>query len=254
MSDTTNSIVQVTTLGAQPYDSLMTKIQALLQDGIASTRQVEDLQGQIETLQTTVTILCVVVFVLIARYLLRQKELKKLQSQTGGKQDDKLAELEAKIDQKLSAVASDVNALKGKVNDLTIRAEQTAKPEPPTETITYGSAPVKMQKEEAPRERQQTKYFTPQEIDGRLLVWEYNLKNDSSRGWFVMHIDGDSASYDINPNAIPSILADLVTLGFFANAFEANANAKGIRTQSKGRLRKEKANWIVTEKITIELI
>lgn len=254
MSEKADSIVQVATSGSQPLDSLTTKIQALLQDSIASTRQVEELQGQVDTLQTTVTALCVVVIVLIAGYLLRQKKLKKLQSLTDGKQDDKLAELEAKIDQKLNTAASDVNALKGKVNDLTIRAEQTEKPEPPTETITYGSAHVKVQKEEAPREQQQAKYFTLQESEGRLLVRERNLKNDSSRGWFVMHIDGNSASYDINPNAIPSILADLATLGFFANAFEANANAKGIRTQSKGKLHKNGDCWIVTEKITIELI
>lgn len=99
----------------------------------------------------------------------------------------------------------------------------------------------------------ENKYFMLQELNGQLLVRDRNLKTDPI-GWFVMEIQGERATYDINPKMIPSILADLSTMRLCANDFESKPNASSIRTVKKGVLRKEGQSWVVTEKITITLV
>ena len=228
---------------------------------------VQTLKEQIETQQTILWVLIGLFVLYIIYTFISSRRNQQEQQTTDDTQDDRLATLEKKLEIKINRANSALEQkMKGMVDDVkeqaTIKAQST-----PHHAQGYSEL-VREWKEShgriaqeqkrdipySPAPKNNIKYFTPQESGGQLSVKERNLKDDGSRSWFVMAINGDMATYDINKQVAEDILADQSVLRICANEFEPNASARDIKTIKKGTLRKEGQSWIVTEKITIELV
>ena len=228
---------------------------------------VQTLKEQVETQQTILWVLIGLFVLYIIYTFISSRRNQQVQQTTDETQDDRLAKLERRLELKINNANSALEQkMKGMVDDVkeqaTIKAQST-----PHQAQGYSAfirdvsgshgRMSQEQKHEIPYSsvpKNNIKYFTPQESGGQLSVKERNLKDDGSRSWFVMDINGDAATYDINKQVTEDILADQSVLRICANEFEPNASARDIKTIKKGTLRKEGQSWIVTQKITIELV
>lgn len=230
---------------------------------------IQELQKQVATLHLLSYVLLSVMAVgVIVCYVFVRKQKQK-QQVTDNSQDCKLMELERRLNERMNTAN---NALERQIQDMLSEAE--------SRQFQYGQKwhddnvnastqinrnsevtinPVKMQFSNTDGQKHvQTntyiKYFSLQETGGKLSVRERNLKDDASRSWFVMYIEGDNATYDINKQVTDAILSDQAVLRVCAQDFEPNPDARSIKTLAKGTLRKEGQVWLVTRKIVIELI
>lgn len=237
-----------------------------LQDFITQTQQtIEELQERADSQETIVWVLAVVAIAALALAVYTFVTAKQLKASKeideANNNKDVAKESLRKLEQRLTTFIKEAN------DELTNRLE-TTKSELLTlidgkvdkgATSVYTAAPKPdatpspcADRKEEPKANK--KYFTLQEAAGQLTVKERNLKDDDSKGWFVMEIDGSSAKYDINQRMVSDILSDQAVLRLCANDFEANASAKNIKTLAKGTMRKDGQQWVVTNKITIELV
>lgn len=74
------------------------------------------------------------------------------------------------------------------------------------------------------------------------MPFEFTFVNNMAEG-----------TYDIAPSARNSFLRDIRIITPYVQAFEAIPNPKMIKTISKGKLRKNGMQWVITEKAKIEL-
>lgn len=251
---------QVVGVGENGNNDILSQLGHLNTNVTGLQEQVEALQSQVDSQQLLIWALAALLALLIIGLVVTMRKINKSQSIVDRSQDKKLQELERRLNERVHDATSDVKSLKNKLDDLET-ATNVAK-----ETYFESRSGYKGNQAEQTSNHQESdnrttskpesnlKYFIPQEMNGQLIVKDRNLKAENSRSWFIMNISGNTATYDINPLAQSSMLSDIMTLSMCVNGFEPKPNARSIRTLSKGSMRKHGDSWIVTEKLTIELV
>ena len=265
MSDM-NEIVIDSVLHSVPNTAQNADVASLTTNMIDEFQQrISEMQGQIDCLRLWLWFLTFVIIGLVVGLVLYKKKLKRYQTQRDEEQDDKLLVLEKKFGQLLQKATGDMRSkidqletqttnINASIKEVNTRVAQS-KNEPKAEKggIDTNHRDVNVSANKTTTQ-DVVKYFTPQEVDGQLIVRERNLKDDNSRGWFKIVIKGEQAIYDINPNAVSALLSDQMTLSLCTKKFEPNPKATRIRTEHPGKLYKEGSIWVISEKISIELL
>lgn len=232
----------------------------------AMQEQLDDLYSDVRKAKRRSGILFVVVIALGAAGYVFINNLKKSQEERDVEQDRKLKELAKKLNKTLEDTSS---ALDRKVKDLqddnarmaaqqkqqasANNAQKTNQSDPSSHTAGNSSSnDNKVKQQPAQQPKSVVKYFMLNEIGGRLLARERNLKDDPV-SWFRMEINGNRATYDINRKMLGEILSDMATLRICTKDFESKSGARDIVTQKQGTMEKTGTDWIVTEKLAIKL-
>jgi len=258
---------------AEKTDSLNTQV--ISPDNLSEmTEKLETLGAQVEAQQFFIYILfgILAIFLLAAFFLV--KRFVALQYETDKKQNDRLVKIENHFNVKvkenngdLISLNEEFQALKKKLEKITVVSQvHSARPE-----SIYPSSALSQKPESNPYQQRSTvseaytnvasstpvniiKYFSLQEGQGNSLsVLERHLVDDSSMAWFKMNITGNTATFEINQNAVRNILADIPQLHRYALPFDSVQNPSRVETVRVGQMRKDGKNWIVTEKITVKL-
>lgn len=238
------------------------------------TQRLEDLEVQAGTQQLLIYILLgiLVVFLLVSFFIV--KRLLILQSDIDNKQTERIGAIEKKIN---SLITTTNNNL-GKMNDQMdiLKKKQDMVPTSPQQQSVHSGGYADMirqqnssgqvsqsqqnnrgsiSNQETNQPTKMVKFFSLQEGQGsQLSVLERHLVDDGSMAWFKMTITGDTASFEINPNAVGSILSDIPQLHSYAQPFDSPQNPTRVLTVRPGKMRKDGKSWIVTDKINVKLV
>lgn len=238
------------------------------------TQKLEDLEIQVGTQQLLIYILLgvLVSFVLVAFFIV--KRLLILQSDIDTKQTERIGAIEKKI----NVLITTTNNNLGKMNDqmdILKKKQDSIQTTSQSQSAYYGGYTDKLRQQNSPGQVSQpqqsnrgsnsnqetnqptkmVKYFSLQEgQDSQLSVLERHLVDDGSMAWFKMTITGDAASFEINPNAVVSILSDIPQLHSYAQPFDSPQNPTRVLTVRPGKMRKDGKSWIVTDKINVKLV
>ena len=231
--------------------------------------QVGSLEEQINNQQFLIYVLFGLLVVLLLVSFLFVKRLLKEQMDIDKRQNARLSEIEKQFNIRIKNASDDVNKLSEQMDILKQKQERQS-------VISQQQTPVKgfsgqqqasnpsSQAQQgfggtntntgSPSPQKMVKFFSLQEGQGsQLSVLERHLVDDGSLAWFKMNINGNTATFEINPNATVSILSDIPQLHSYATPFDSIQNPTRVLTMRPGQMRKDGKSWIVTEKITIKL-
>ena len=254
-----------------------TSVQTALNNVLSELPKIESLEEQVGSLEEQVNsqqFLIYVLFGLLAVIMLASflfvKRLLKDQIDTDKRQNVRLSEIEKQFNIRFKNASDDVNKLSEQMDILKQKQERQTVSSQQPQTPSRGF-PGQQQASNSSYQTQQgigvtnsntgstspqkmVKYFSLQEGQGsQLSVLERHLVDDGSLAWFKMNINGNTATFEINPNATVSILSDIPQLHSYATPFDSIQNPTRVLTMRPGQMRKDGKSWIVTEKITIKL-
>lgn len=231
-------------------------------DAESQTETLESLEKEIKSARRHIVSLYVLLLAVIGGAYYLNKKWRHIQYDTDTKQNEKIKDLVSKVNDMISDSSSRLQQEMAELRKTGYKqanvqnigqnqTNQTARTDGPG----GGSTTPTTQGTQVYRETSNDtcKYFMLQESHGQLMVRDRNLKSEPN-AWFSMEINGNRASYDINPKMIPVIMGDIATLKLCANNFEVKPNASSIKTLKKGTLQREGQTWVVTEKISIKLV
>ena len=237
-------------------------------------QKLEDLEMQVGNQQLLIYILfgALVAFVLLAFFIV--KRLLILQSDIDKKQTERIGAIEKKINALITMTKNNLGEMNNQMDIL--RKKQDSIPMTSQSQSAHsggyadmlrlqnssGQVSQPQQSNRGSNSNQETsqptkmvKYFSLQEGQGnQLSVLERHLVDDGSMAWFKMTITGDAASFEINPNAVGSILSDIPQLHSYAQPFDSPQNPTRVLTVRPGKMRKDGKSWIVTDKINVKLV
>ena len=224
---------------------------------------IHDLKKDVKAARRHITFLYVLLFATLGGAYYLNKKRKGLQTDVDSEQNLKLQHLEDrlnnKIDDRSSRLQQEMEDIR-KAGKAQAQAAQNSTNGQSTQGNRYGNSGGNNTQTSSQGTQTQKgtsndtcKYFMLQESNGQMLVRDRNLKSEPN-GWFSMEINGNRATYDINPKMVSVILADIATLKLCAKDFETKPNAKGIQTVKKGTMQREGQAWVVTDKISIKLV
>lgn len=238
------------------------------------THKIEDLETLVDTQQLLLYILLgiMVVFLLVAFFIV--KRLLILQSDVDKKQTERIVLIEKKVNTLITTTNNNLGKLNNEMDILKKKQDSISVIPQSQSTHSGGFADMFRQQsssgqvsqpqqsnrdsysnQELNQHSKTVKYFSLQEGQGsQLSVLERHLVDDGSMAWFKMIITGDTASFEINPNAAGSILADIPQLHSYAQPFDSTQNPSRVLTIRPGKMRKDGKSWIVTDKITVKLV
>lgn len=254
-----------------------TSIQTALNNVLSELPKIESLEEQVKSLEEQVNNQQLLIYVSIGLIVVLMlttflfiKRLLKEQIETDKRQNARLAEIEKQINIRFKNANDDVNKLSEQMDILKQKQEKQSlmsqRQQVPTRESTgqqhanyssfqtqQGIGGTSANTSTMPPQKM-IKYFSLQEGQGsQLSVLERHLVDDESLAWFKMNINGNTASFEINPNATGSILSDIPQLHSYATPFDSVQNPTRVLTVRPGQMRKEGKSWIVTEKITVKL-